>query len=287
MHEAQQHQTNSFITLTYSDEALAARRPTWEPTVPYTPPSRDARLANNQTSSETHAEAHAHADSLIKRDVQLFIKRLRKEQDSRGSSKIKYYLVGEYGDLTKRPHYHAAIFGEDFADDRYAWRHQGPNTLYRSSRLERLWPHGNAEIGQLTFESAAYIARYIMKKINGKLADEHYKRTDAQGQIYYITPEFALMSRGGRTGRGIGHAWFEQYKDDVYPHDYVVMKGKKLKPPRYYDQLLAAVDREQATLIKLEREFSARSQAADNTPQRLATKEKVAQAKLNQTKRKL
>jgi len=95
------------------------------------------------------------------------------------------------------------------------------------------------------------------------------------------------MSRGGRTGRGIGHAWFEQYKDDVYPHDYVVMKGKKLKPPRYYDQLLAAVDREQATLIKLEREFSARSQAADNTPQRLATKEKVAQAKLNQTKRKL
>jgi len=188
MHEAQQHQTNSFITLTYSDEALAARRPTWEPTVPYTPPSRDARLANNQTSSETHAEAHAHADSLIKRDVQLFIKRLRKEQDSRGSSKIKYYLVGEYGDLTKRPHYHAAIFGEDFADDRYAWRHQGPNTLYRSSRLERLWPHGNAEIGQLTFESAAYIARYIMKKINGKLADEHYKRTDAQGQIYYITP---------------------------------------------------------------------------------------------------
>jgi len=55
-----------------------------------------------------------------------------------------------------------------------------------------------------------------MKKINGKLADEHYKRTDAQGQIYYITPNSRSMSRGGRTGRGIGHAWFEQYKDDVY-----------------------------------------------------------------------
>jgi len=124
MHEANNtKQTPSSHSPTQTRRSLRDG-PTWEPTVPYTPPSRDARLANNQTSSETHAEAHAHADSLIKRDVQLFIKRLRKEQDSRGSSKIKYYLVGEYGDLTKRPHYHAAIFGEDFADDRYAWRHQ-------------------------------------------------------------------------------------------------------------------------------------------------------------------
>jgi len=112
MHEAQLHERNSFITLTYNDESLATRRPTWEPTVPYTPPSESTvAQPNDQTRTD---ETPAHADSLIKRDVQLFVKRLRKDQDARGLAKIRYYLVGEYGDQTKRPHYHAAIFGEDF-----------------------------------------------------------------------------------------------------------------------------------------------------------------------------
>jgi hypothetical protein len=201
---------------------------------------------------------------------------------------IKHYSVGEYGDKNGRPHYHAAIFGEDFSDDRYEWR-KAPSgaMLYRSPRLEKLWPHGAAEIGQLTFESAAYIARYIMKKINGALAPEHYKRQKPTGEIYWITPEFALMSRGGRTGKGIGHAWLEMYHTDIYPHDYVVMQGQKMKPPRYYDKHLAERDEIGALLIKLEREFSARSQEADNTPKRLATKEIVATAKLNLGKRSL
>ena len=78
--------------------------------------------------------------------------------------------------------------------------------------------------------------------------------------------------------KGIAATWLETYKDDVYPHDYVIMNGQKLKPPRYYDNQLAASDQIGAILMKLEREFSARSQEADNTPKRLAAKEKVAQA---------
>jgi len=102
--------------------------PTWEPTVPYTPPSESTvAQPNDQTRTD---ETPAHADSLIKRDVQLFVKRLRKDQDARGLAKIRYYLVGEYGDQTKRPHYHAAIFGEDFTDDRTEWRTSGDNRLY-------------------------------------------------------------------------------------------------------------------------------------------------------------
>jgi len=287
MHEAQLHERNSFITLTYNDESLATRRPTWEPTVPYTPPSESTvAQPNDQTRTD---ETPAHADSLIKRDVQLFVKRLRKDQDARGLAKIRYYLVGEYGDQTKRPHYHAAIFGEDFTDDRTEWRTSGDNRLYRSSRLEKIWGMGHCEIGALTFESAAYVARYIMKKVNGDLAAEHYKRTDlTTGEVYWITPEFSLMSRGGRKNTGgIGKEWFDKWGRDVYPHDFVVMKNQKLKPPRYYDQLLAKIDAEGAALIKLERQFNALSQAADNTPKRLRAKEIVATAKLNQGKRQL
>ena len=159
--------------------------------------------------------------------------------------------------------------------------------MYRSPRLEKLWTLGNCEIGELTFESAAYVARYIMK-INGPMAKEHYKRYDPNNRRnLLITPEFNLMSRGGRQGKGIAATWLETYKDDVYPHDYVIMNGQKLKPPRYYDNQLAASDQIGAILMKLEREFSARSQEADNTPKRLAAKEKVAQAKLNLGKRKL
>lgn len=281
MHEAQLHHNNSFITLTYSDEALHA--PEREPTVPCTPPSKSVVALTNNISN-AHAETHAEAESLKKSDLRKFIHRLYKDTRKKTSTKIRYYAVGEYGENTQRPHFHAAIYGEDFTDDRYPWRKSpSGHQLYRSSTLEKLWPHGAAEIGDLTFESAAYIARYIMKKINGKKADEHYKRVDSHGEIYWITPEFNVMSRRP----GIGKKWIEKYGSDVYPHDYVIMKGVKHKPPRYYDKELDKVDRLLATLIKLEREFSSRSKAADNTPKRLAAKEKVAQARLNQSQRKL
>lgn len=281
MHEAQLHEKNSFITLTYNDDELLRRRTGWEPTVPSPLPSERSRAKEQDSRAQT--ETPAHADSLTKRDTTLFLKRLRKEQEARGFSKIRYYLVGEYGDKSGRPHYHAALFGEDFSDDRYEWRTTGANKLYRSSRLERLWPHGNAEIGQLTFESAAYVARYIMKKINGPMALEHYKRTDHNGSNYWLTPEFNVMSRRP----GIGKEWIDKYGTDVYPHDYVIMNGKQFKPPRYYDKLFDLVDQEGAALLKLEREFLARSQEADNTPSRLRSKEKVAAAKLNLGKRPL
>lgn len=290
MHESQLHKANSFITLTYNKEALTKTRDEFEDS-----PSRVRRLAtreerkNKGRPQETEQNQRI-ADSLSKRDAQLFMKRLRKQLTTQNpSTRIKFYLVGEYGDKNKRPHFHAAIFGEDFAADRYPiGKSPSGLPLYSSPTLEKAWGKGYVSIGDLTFESAAYIARYVMKKINGAQAHHHYQRHDPDtGEVYWITPEFALMSRGGRKGKGIAHGWFQKFGTDAYPHDFVVMNGHQHKPPRYYDQLYALLDKEGATLMKLEREFTSRSQAADNTPRRLRVKEKVALARIAQNRRPL
>lgn len=281
MNEAQLHERNSFLTLTYNDETLGRRRPTWEPTVPYTPPSRVASPNNHALPIRAHAKTHAHEDSLYPRDTQLFMKRLRSSLAAQNpSTKVRYYLVGEYGDKYKRPHYHVALFGEDFSDDRYAWRTTDNGDIcYRSSRLEKAWPHGNSEIGELTIDSAAYIAGYILKKINGGKACEHYKREAWDGSNYWLEPEFARMSRGGRNGRGIAYDWFQKYHADVTAHDAVLHKGRKMKPPRYYDKLLEAIDPVKLAVQRLMREHRAKQLADDNTPARLQDKEIVATAR--------
>jgi len=192
-------------------------------------------------------------------------------------------MCGEYGEKLGRPHYHYCLYGEDFREDRYEWR-QAPSgsVLYRSETLEKLWPHGNCEIGELTFESAAYVARYIMKKITGDMANDHYKRVCPEtGEIYWLPPEFNVMSRRP----GIGAEWMEKFRNDVYNHDELIVRGHPSKPPRYYDKLLEMVDASALEEIKAERAKGITYE--DNTPERLAVREKVALARLNLKKRQL
>lgn len=285
MHEASNHERNSFITLTYSDETLLSRSSAAaEDGSASLAAVKSAPSPSYRDHTYTHAKPRAHADSLVMRDVQLFMKRLRRELTTRNpSARVRFYLVGEYGDRFGRPHYHIALFGEDFSDDRYPWRTDGLYKVHRSSRLEKLWPWGNSEIGELTLESAAYIARYVMKKVNGKKKDEHYQRETPNGTIYWITPEFALMSRRP----GIGRDWLTNYLKDVYPHDHVVINGQKMRPPRYYDKLLEMFQPKTLETIKVRRQQRAQELAEDNTPARLADKEAVAIAKMQTKKRKL
>jgi len=287
MCEAQLHEKASFLTLTYNDETLLSRRPEREPTVPCTPPFEEGETDYRCEPRPSKPYASLNTDSLRPRDVQLFIKKLRYELTTRNPhAKVRYYAVGEYGERFKRPHYHIALFGEDFSDDRKYWRTSGAHPCYRSSRLERLWTDskgrslGNSEIGELTIDSAAYIAAYVLKKVNGKMADEHYRRDLPNGEVIWITPEFALMSRGGRRGRGIAAEWLAKYSADVYPHDHVIHDGRKLRPPRYFDKLLEQWDPVALAQIKLQREHRAKELAEDNTPARLADKETVCKAKL-------
>ena len=160
--------------------------------------------------------------SLSKRDCQLFFKRLRKLF----ACDLRYYLCGEYGDKSGRPHYHCCLFGLDFSADRSLFKSSPVGDLYYSEALTSTWGLGHCLIGDLTFESAAYVARYCLKKVTGKLADSHY-----QGRL----PEFALMSRRP----GIGAGWLSQYMSDCYPSDELIVRGRPSKPPRYFDDLYA------------------------------------------------
>lgn len=174
--------------------------------------------------------------SLDHSHFQKFMKRLRFK-----IGPVRYYMCGEYGSENFRPHYHACVFGYDFPD-RVLWSlsPSGYN-LYRSSVLESLWPFGFSSVADLSFESAAYVARYVLKKVTGDLAESHYSFTDVEtGEVFQRVPEYARMS----THPGIAAAWFDKYSSDVYndDRDFVVVNGRTCKPPRYFDKLLKRVD---------------------------------------------
>lgn len=183
MHEKQMHKDACFVTLTYDQEHAP-----WV--------------------SDTQA-------TLVKKDVQDFLKRLREQVKP---VKIRYYLCGEYGEHGHRPHYHIIIFGisKDYAE----WI------------IPRVWSFGMVHCGSVTFDSAAYVARYCSKLLTGDKAI-WYKE-------HNVIPEFSLMSRCP----GIGASWLEKYGSEVKAHHNVIIKGKKMAPPRYYrDKLYDEVDR--------------------------------------------
>lgn len=183
------------------------------------------------TMNEEYLASRDNPYSLDKSEFQKFMKRLRKKY----GNKIRYFHCGEYGEKNQRPHYHAIIFGMEF-EDKELFKVRDEIRLYTSETLAKLWPYGFNTIGEVTMESCAYVARYVTKKIKGEAAAEHYITWDTTtGEGIPIEPEYATMSRKP----GIGKTWFEQYKSDVYPHDYVVMNKHEIKPPRYYDNLLS------------------------------------------------
>ena len=227
--------------------------------------------------------------SLDKSHFQLFMKRLRAKVGSPSYKKrhgdvgkIRYYHCGEYGDENHRPHYHALIFNYDFPDKKLVAEKDG-NRLYESPLLQELWPKGYATLGDVTFKSAAYVARYCTKKVTGEAASEHYLYVDDYGQVHRRQPEYATMSRRP----GIGKPWLEKYHKDVYPNDFVVMNGKELPVPRYYDKLLE-IDNEGLWLDVREgryRDFD--PDDPELSPERLLAKEKCALARLNQFSREV
>lgn len=241
VHEAQLHDENAFLTLTYNDEHL--------------PPD----------------------GSLNHRHFQLFMKLLRKELHP---LKIRYFMCGEYGAKLSRPHYHCILFGYNF-NDRQLYSDTNGMHLYISPLLSRLWHYGFSTIGDVSFESCAYVARYIMKKVNGEDAFEHYMRADDYGEMFHVKPEYTCMSRR----KGIGYKWLEKFKDDVYPGDHVVLNGREFHPPKYYDKILEENDPQLHQKIKRERKNNLDQK--EHTPERLAVREKVQKARLTKLKRKI
>jgi hypothetical protein len=246
VHEASQHADNCFLTLTYAPEHL----PPW--------------------------------GDLVKKDLQDFLKRLRKKVFKETGRQIRFYACGEYGPKLSRPHYHVIIFGYDFAD-KVRFKMTGGVTSYTSEILEELWGKGFCTLGAVTRESAAYTARYVIKKMNGDLAEDHYSVIDPHtGEIHVKPPEFTQMS----LRPGIGASWFKRYRNDVYPHGHVVFQGGvKARAPRYYDILFERKFPATMAVIKDNRVKNAQLKFFDNTKDRLKVREQVATARLKQAKR--
>ena len=123
-----------------------------------------------------------------------------------------------------------------------------------------------------------------MKKINGDLAKSHYSFSDLEtGEIIKRVPEFNKMS----LKPGIGAQWLEKWKDDVYPHDYVIINGKKVKPPKFYDLKFKKSNPFEWEEVEFSREKKAKENFGDNTDSRLLVKETIAKKRIEMLKRKI
>lgn len=245
MHEAQFHNQSCFITLTYDDK----------------------NIPENGT--------------LVKSHFQLFLKRLRK----RLGGNIRYFHCGEYGETSGRPHYHACLYGCDFASDRkFHTKNAQGDVLYTSDLLQSIWGHGQCLIGELSFESAAYCARYILKKQTGKEGAKHYERVNLDtGEVYNLLPEYVTMS----LKPAIGHTWYENYSTDIFPRDECVIRGKRVKPPTYYARKLEKQDPVMYKKIKSRRVRAAKEHSANNTTERLIVRRTVKEAQIKSLSRKI
>lgn len=186
VHEASMHPDNCFITLTYDEQNLKS------PKLQY-------------------------------RDFQLFMKKLRFSNPNR---QIGVFVTGEYGDLRKRPHWHAIIFNWSPPDPEFKYTTDRGDTSFSSKTLTKLWGHGTAEYGEVTFHSAGYCARYAAKKLGHGNDNSH---------------EYDPISKKS-SKHAIGKTWLEKNYKDVFNHGKLIIKidGQYIEStiPRYYEKWL-------------------------------------------------
>lgn len=246
MHEAQMHKENCFVTFTYGNDYVGT--------------------------------------SLDYSDFQKFMKRLRKRMPSRN---IRFFMSGEYGTQGGRPHFHACLFGVDFSSDRYVWRKNAHGDfLYRSKFLEDTWGLGHVEFGELTIESAQYVAQYVVKKITGEMAEGHYEDFDIRtGEIIQKVPEFGRMS----LKPGIGLDWLRKYRNDILNVGFIVDNGSKVGIPRYYKEFLRLYESNRfETIDERNADFALKFEhSEESTAKRTDVREEVTRAKYKLRKRSL
>lgn len=241
-HEAASWRHNCFLTLTYNDESLP------------------------------------HDGQLEPKALQRFIKRLRRAADRRHPAlasdwnhSLRYLASGEYGEHNGRPHYHLCLFNCNFTDT-----HPVARDLVESQVLQQLWPNGLHRLGNLTRESATYVAKYTVK-------GESKATTLPSGVKIQIKP-FLRMS----LKPAIGTQWIQQYKTDLQ-HGYLVTNGYKGRIPRHYKQQLKQNDPQLADRIETTTALWAEHNAPTGREQirHLAQSEKIATSELNKRQRTL
>lgn len=255
LHEAQTHDLSLFITLTYDPE-------------------------NVPLDFGLHHE-----------DFQGFMKRLRyycKEQ------KIRFFMCGEYGTKGSRPHFHAILFGLKLDDLKEYKTHTKSKaqydaagrlvkpaetySYYTSETLSEIWGKGQVLIGYATRETMTYVSGYMLKEqvLN---AEGDYSIVDPEtGEYYERKKPYIRMS----TNPGIGAEWFKEFKDDVFPHDYVIVDGQKKQVPDYYLRKLAEIDPDLAEQIKQKRLEALKTEEVQEkkTPEKMKNKEFIQERKI-------
>ena len=231
MLESQDHDENWFVTLTYDDEHI---------------PEIDFAKSVDEDTGELLDIGTL--QTLCKRDLQLFNKRLRKYFSD---DKIRFFACGEYGESSARPHYHSIYFGLHVKDLKFFKMSRLGDKYYISDTITHLWGKGHVLLAPLTWESAAYVARYVTKKFTGDMAKYWY---DDIG----LTPPFTVMSRRP----GIASNYFDLNADDLLKFDGGVIStknGAKIYPnPRYFKKKLDLLFPEEYCNIKLQKIQNAR-----------------------------
>jgi hypothetical protein len=247
-HEAQYHNSNSFITLTFANDPV----------------------------------------SLTHEYFQAFMKRLRR----RTGEKLLFYMCGEYGSVYDgngakipgalgRPHFHAILFGYDFPDRKFWKKSNTGFPIYNSEFLEDVWGHGYATTQDFSLEAAAYVARYVTKKVTGDQASRHYEKFTSDGEIIPVKPEYTKMS----LKPAIGKKWMADHASDLYPKDFVTAAGIKFRPPKYYDKIFE--DLEPAIMAEIKEKRAEHAQRNAQTPERLAVMEICKEAQASRLERPL
>lgn len=222
MLEASLYEHNCFLTLTYSDDNL-----------PYA------------DTLDRFSGSLENRPILVKKHFQDFMKRLKANlnylKPGYGDG-VRVYYCGEYGSQTLRPHFHAILFNCDFSDKLF-WKMKNGNRLYNSAFLDNAWKHGYGVIGDVTWESCAYVARYVMKKQIGfekKAYDEAFEKLSLSDlkDLSYMPGEFVGMSRRP----GIARQYYDEHRDEIYALDKIVLPANKgnvrqARPGRYYDSI--------------------------------------------------
>jgi hypothetical protein len=254
IHESSLWLNNIFVTLTYDNENVP-------------------NIKNDQ--------GEIISNTLVKKDFQDFMKRLRKHKKATKHNPIRFFHCGEYGEKnTKRPHYHAILYNCNFSDREPV---QGEKGLTTSKTLEKIWGKGIVSIGDVNFTTASYVAGYVQKKINGKQKDQHYQIVDKQTGEYLgqQQQEYATMSRRP----GIAGHWFTKHYKDLYPSDNLHINGKKMRPTEYYDKLFKKKYPRIMEKIKKNRIEDMQQTAHLRTPEALKQAEKTHKARMSIYKR--
>jgi len=234
-------ETSLFITLTYNDNSL--------------PPD----------------------NSLSKEDIQLFIKRVKKHFKSNKLNPIRQTYCGEYGEKTKRPHYHAILYNCDFSDKKKHYTTEADHQVFTSQTLTDLWGHGNAEFGYAQPGSIAYVYKYILKKKTRK-EKEQPLIIERDGITYEVAHEFVESSRNPGIGAHLRDS-------DSIKKGYLSVDGVRKKLPKYYLNHLKEKDPETYAAIS-EKKFDFAIQKPAESELRKKQKEK-AQKALTDTKKKI